>query len=143
MVTCRPGRKIAMRRLFIVSALWLGLFGAVQPLLACAMNSPVSECCPTSLQTLCEHDSSGAASPVELQSCCVSAPLAEPAAVTFKQSDLKSDYAAASSNGGVAVAPPRTLSLAPTRAVISRRALTDRPDARGAETYLRTGRLRL
>jgi len=133
-----------MRRFFIVSALWLGLLGAAQPLLACAMNSAASACCPAGTQAPCNDDSGSVDALGDAhQHCCASAPIGEPLAASIQKSDTKLSYR---TSGAVDLALVATLpggSLAPFAALTHRPQFTDLAPSFGASTYLRTGRLRL
>lgn len=133
-----------MRRFFVVSALWLGLLGAAEPLLACAMNSPVSECCPTGTQAPCNDDSGSADALADAhQNCCAAAPIGQPLAVSIQMSDRKPSYG---TSGAADLPPVAALPgglLAPSAALTHRPRFTDLVPSCGASTYLRTGRLRL
>ena len=62
-----------MRRLILIAGLWLGLLGVVQPLLACAMNPSMLNCCPNGMQMPCHSGSDQGASDPSAD-CCATAP---------------------------------------------------------------------
>lgn len=144
MVACGARVDMTMRRFFIVSAFWLGLLGVAEPLLACAMTSLTSECCPTDTQAPCNDDSRSAGAPVDAhQHCCASAPIGEPLAVSIQKSGTKFLH-------GVPTAAELPLIVAPdvgfcplSAAFSHRLRFADPASSFGASTYLRTGRLRL
>lgn len=135
---------MTMRRFFIVSAFWLGLLGAAEPLLACALTSPAPECCPMDTQAPCNDDTAPVGAPMDAhQHCCASTPIGEPLAITIQKSDTKLLHGApAAAELPLIVAPD--VGLCPHSAAFSQRSrFADPASSFGASTYLRTGRLRL
>ena len=132
-----------MRRLMLVTALWLGLLWAAEPLLACQMDSHASDCCPTSTQAPCNHDSGPAGLSDASQLCCASTPIVEPLAISIQKSDTKVPHGAS----GAADPPPiavTEIGVSPGSAAFNcRPRFSDLASSFGASTYLRTGRLRL
>lgn len=133
-----------MRRLIVISALWLGLLGMAEPLLACAMNTPASGCCPTGTQAPCDQDSDQGTALADANVCCASAPVGQPLTVSIKKSDAKALHdASGSADSPLIVASSLHEPLAPTTHQAFRLRLSAPAQNVGAETYLRTGRLRL
>jgi hypothetical protein len=143
MVACSSGLDIAMRRFLIVSALWLGLFGVADPVLACAMNTAASECCPTGSPAPCDQDSdqSTALAPADL--CCASAPLSRSLAVPIKKRDAKPPHESWGSADIPVIASPADKRFVPLSRLATRLQFAPPTRSFGAQTYLCTGRLRL
>lgn len=133
-----------MRRFLVIAALWLGLLGIAEPLLACAMNTPASSCCSTATQAACDHDSDQSIGAGDRDPCCASAPVGEPAAVSIKKGDANPDY---QTSGNAHIPLITSPSWHETLAAVTHDArqlqVPDSTQRSGAETYLRTGRLRL
>ena len=135
---------IAMCRFFIVSAIWLGLLGAAEPVLACAMNSPSSECCPTGTQSFCTNDSEPAGAIRDAhQQYCASAPIGEMLVVSIQTSGAKLPPGATGAGDLPLIRAPADGFLVFSAALAHRPPFVDSAPSFGALTYLRTGRLRL
>lgn len=132
-----------MRRLILISALWFGLLGMAEPLLACSMNTPASECCPTGTQSPCDQDSDQGMALADANVCCAPAPVGQSFTVSVKKSGAKSLHEAS----GSADFPLVTSSIDEWHARFacnaSRPRIANPAQSLGAATYLRTGRLRL
>lgn len=135
---------IAMCRFFIVSAIWLGLLGAVEPVLACAMNSPASECCPTGAQSSCTGDSEQACAIRDAhQQYCASAPIGEMLEVSIRTSGATPSPGALGAGNLPLITASADRYLVFSPALAYRPQFADSAPSFGALTYLRTGRLRL
>jgi len=132
-----------MRRLLLVTALWLGLLGMAEPLLACDMNTPASSCCSTETQGACTHNTHQGIAVGDQALCCASAPVGGPLAVSIRKGDAKPSYEVTAGTGTTLVTSCSLEALTPSAHGASRPRISN-PDQRfGAQTYLRTGRLRL
>jgi hypothetical protein len=132
-----------MRRLFIITALLLGLLGPAIPVLACAIGPAAQDCCPSGAPSPCAPDSEQPATSAELFQCCSLAPPAESAlrAVVARDVDAPAQHL---TGGSSPLPPPARLHLR-GNTYASALLLESRPPTlplRG-DTYLRTGRLRL
>lgn len=135
---------IAMCRFFIVSAIWLGLVGAAEPVLACAMNSPASECCPMGEQSACTNDSEPAGAIRDAhQQYCASAPIGEMLAVSIQASGTKLSPGASGAGDLPLITAPADGFPVFSAALANRPHFVASAPSFGALTYLRTGRLRL
>ena len=132
-----------MRRFLFVAAVWFGLLGAAEPLLACAMNSPDSDCCPTGTQAPCDHNPAPMGGVEGAQACCASAPLGEPAAVSLKKGDTTAQQGAAGGDLPLIALLPALLFIVPPAVLPPLPRITEPADAGGTQIYLRTRRLRL
>lgn len=131
-----------MRRFLIVSALWLGLLGSAEPLLACAMNLAGPNCCASGTQTPCVHGSGQMGADVRAH-CCAAAPVGEPVTVSASKFEARL-RAAVSGSADVSIIASRAIDPpAATGRLLSPPRSTDSVASFGARTYLRTGRLRL
>lgn len=136
---------IAMRRLILISGLWLGLFGVAQPLLACAMNPSMLNCCPNGMQMPC-HSGSDQGASVPSTGCCATAPSS---AISTGVAVESRDTQLAPVTGGHPAGDTTTAAAThwPSPIVDSRSPASRIPilyaASGGAEIYLRTGRLRL
>lgn len=138
------GVSIAMCRFFIVSAIWLGLLGAAEPVLACAMNSRACECCPTGAQSSCRGDSGQAGAIRDAhQQYCASAPIGEMLEVSIRTGDAKLSPVAPGAANPPLIRAPADRCLVFSPALAYRPRFADSAPSFGALTYLRTGRLRL
>ena len=133
-----------MRRLILIAGLWLGLLGVVQPLLACAMNPSMLNCCPNGMQMPC-HSGSDQGTSDTAADCCATAhssTISTVVAVDSRDANLApvtGDRPAGDTLVGVIHWP---LSVVDHLSLTSRIPFLHAASS-GAETYLRTGRLRL
>lgn len=135
---------IAMSRFFIVSAIWLGLLGAAEPVLACVMNPPACECCPWGMQPSCDHDSGATASGVAARlHHCASVRMGDMLAVAMPKSDAGFPHGISGADNPPFIAARATDLPVHPDTLISGPQFIDFSRSDGALTYLRTGRLRL
>lgn len=133
-----------MRRLILIAGLWLGLLGVVQPLLACAMNPSMLNCCPDGMQTPCNSGSDQPGTSLQSAECCATAPatIAVAVAVDSRDAHLAQVTGGHPAGGLIAASIDWPLPVVDNLSFASRTPL-HHPASGGTETYLRTGRLRL
>jgi hypothetical protein len=118
-----------MRRAIVIFALLLGFLGPLQSVLACASTTAAHHCCPAGSNMPCDKDPVQHTVMPDLQICCASMPMSEPAQVisigAFVEAPASVHIPAVASGLPLSQPPPDPGSHATT------------------EIYLRTLRLRL
>lgn len=133
-----------MRRLILIAGLWLGLLGVVQPLLACAMNPSLSNCCPAGIDVPCDPSSDQTGAADQSTACCATAPVQNPTLVALGSKDAHLAQVTGNPSDGHCVAPPFSEPVfIPDKFSLTSRVPIHHPACSGTDTYLRTGRLRL
>ena len=133
-----------MRRLILIAGLWLGLLGVVQPLLACAMNPSLLNCCPAGSDMPCDPGSDQTGTSAQSTDCCATAPAnaSTVVAVDSRESHL-AQLTGNPSDGYCVAAPFSEPVFIPDKFSLTSRIPIHHPAGSGTDTYLRTGRLRL
>ena len=133
-----------MRRLALIAGMWLGLLGVVQPLLACAVNPAMADCCPDDMGSPCDPGTDSPDPGRQSVSCCMTAPATASAVISVESRDTN----LAPATGGHPVDQPAMPATEWPSPVVDDVSLALRPPnppvpSDGTETYLRTRRLRL
>jgi hypothetical protein len=131
-----------MRRLTTLLAILFVLFGTAVPALACTAGMSKGDCCPEGSTAPCGDEGAGFNADAPVTACCVSPLPSSSASINATRNPAEQSSHSGGPDPIVATAWLATFHSLPNVARLQTRVTAPlTPD--GAQTYLRTGRLRL